>query len=108
MRGLLPGLIAAGTILATAAIAQTTAGDANAGHRFALASCSGCHLVDDQQKKPAVDGVPSYQSLANDASKTPERLRTFLASPHGAMPPLSLSRQEIDDVVAYIGTLKKP
>jgi mono/diheme cytochrome c family protein len=107
MRALLPGLLAAGAILATAAMAQNAVGDANAGHRFASASCSGCHLVDEQQTKPAVDGVPTYQSLANDPTKTPDRLRTFLASPHGAMPPLSLSRQEIEDVVAYIGSLKK-
>ncbi len=107
MRGLLPALLAASMTLAAAGQAQTVAGDADAGHRFASTSCSSCHLVDAQQTKPAVDGVPSFASLANDPAKTPERLQTFLAVPHGGMPPISLSRQEIADVVAYIETQKK-
>jgi mono/diheme cytochrome c family protein len=105
MRGLL--LIAAAAAFAGAAAAQTGLGDPAQGHRFASQSCTSCHLVDAQQTKPAVDGVPSFMSLANSATETPERMGTFLARPHGAMPPLSLSRQEIADVVAYIQTLKK-
>jgi cytochrome c len=107
MRGLIPSLAAAAVFAVSAALAQTQVGDAGQGHRFASQSCSNCHLVDAQQTKPAVDGVPSFVSLANDPAKTPERLRTFLTNPHGAMPPISLSRQEIADVVAYIQTLKK-
>jgi mono/diheme cytochrome c family protein len=105
MRGLI--LIAAAAAFAGAAAAQTGTGDAAQGHRFASQSCSSCHLVDLQQTKPAVDGVPTFPSLANSSTETPERMSAFLARPHGAMPPLSLSRQEIADVVAYIQTLKK-
>lgn len=33
-------------------------------------------------------------------------MRAFLSHPHGAMPDLALSRAEIDDLIAYIGSLK--
>ena len=35
-----------------------------------------------------------------------DQLRTFLAKPHGAMPDLALSRAEIDDLIAYIESLR--
>jgi mono/diheme cytochrome c family protein len=35
------------------------------------------------------------------------RLRTFLTAPHGAMPDLSLTTREIDDVTAYILSLPR-
>jgi mono/diheme cytochrome c family protein len=107
MRGLILPVAAAAAFAGSAALAQNEVGDAGQGHRFASQSCSNCHLVDAQQTKPAVDGVPSFSSLANDPAKTPDRLKGFLAAPHGAMPPISLSRQEIADVVAYIQGLKK-
>jgi mono/diheme cytochrome c family protein len=49
-------------------------------------------------------GPPSFRDLTRrDAA---DRLRSFLMQPHGSMPPLSLSRVEIDDLVAYIETLR--
>jgi cytochrome c len=33
-------------------------------------------------------------------------LRAFLSHPHGAMPDLSLTRAEIDDLVGYIETFR--
>jgi hypothetical protein len=34
--------------------------------------------------------------------KSPDQLRAFLTKRHGAMPDLSLSRDEIEDLTAYI------
>jgi mono/diheme cytochrome c family protein len=107
MRKLARCLVAATMLAASAALAQSEIGDAAQGRRFASQSCSNCHLVDAGQTKPAVDGVPTFISLAGNPAETPERIRGFLAKPHGAMPPISLSRQEIADVVAYIQSLKK-
>ena len=107
IRGVVAILVGASLSLAASALAQATKGDAEAGHRFASQSCSNCHLVDAQQTKPAVDGVPSFISLAKSPTETSERIQAFLANPHGAMPPISLSRQEIADVAAYIETLRK-
>jgi len=37
---------------------------------------------------------------------TADQLRGFLSHPHGAMPDLSLTREEVDDLIAYINTLR--
>ena len=47
-------------------------------------------------------------SIANDATKTPEYLRRFFVSPHKEMPPIQLTAPQIEDVIAYFGTLKQP
>jgi hypothetical protein len=50
------------------------------------------------------EGAPSFPTIAR--TKTPDRLRAFLSHPHGAMPDLSLTRAEIDDLVGSIETLR--
>ena len=40
-------------------------------------------------------------------STTSMSLRVFLQSPHGNMPDYRLSREQIDDVVAYILSLRR-
>jgi hypothetical protein len=37
---------------------------------------------------------------------TVDQLRAFLSHPHGAMPDLSLTRTEIDELIAYINTFR--
>jgi hypothetical protein len=39
-------------------------------------------------------------------TRTADQLRAFLSRPHGAMPDLSLTRAEIDDLIGYIETLR--
>jgi hypothetical protein len=48
----------------------------------------------------------SVRRLAKDPTATPDHLSAFLTEPHGGMRELSLSRREIDDLVAYIESLK--
>jgi len=49
-------------------------------------------------------GPPSFHIASNHLN--PEELRAFLTRPHGAMPDLALTRAEIDDLIAYIETLR--
>jgi hypothetical protein len=49
-------------------------------------------------------GPPAFSAIAGRL--TPDRLRTFLARPHGAMPDLALTRAEINDLIDYIQTIK--
>jgi hypothetical protein len=50
-------------------------------------------------------GPPSFRSIAGSGMSA-DQLRTFLTHPYGAMPDLSLTRAEIDDLVIYIETLR--
>ncbi len=93
--------------LATPAFGQgnKTTGDAARGEADARRWCASCHLLEGQAK--ATDTVPAFATIAHDPHKGPDYLRAFLANPHPPMPPLQLSRSEIEDLVAYFGELAK-
>lgn len=86
--------------LAAAAPAAYAAGDAAAGRDLALTWCSSCHVV--KGGPPASDAVPPLAAVAHQPEASPDRLRGFLAQPHGGMPPLHLTRQEIENLIAYM------
>jgi mono/diheme cytochrome c family protein len=82
-------------------------GDPAAGRALARRWCDTCHVVDQQQQRGTSTGAPTFAAIADMKSATPMALRVFLQTPHGRMPDLHLTRDEIDDVVAYIVSLKR-
>ncbi len=80
------------------------AGDPANGLLLARSWCTACHLVEPGGK--ASDAAPPFGSIALDPATTPERLHNWLAKPHPPMPDLKLSRDEEDDILAYILSLK--
>jgi len=46
-------------------------------------------------------------SIAERSGQDLEWLKTFLVEPHPPMPEMSLTRQEIQDLIAYIEALRK-
>jgi mono/diheme cytochrome c family protein len=93
----LAGLAAAAILLAMPASA---AGDADAGADVAMRWCSACHLIRPLASGPVLQGPPTFQTMARERS--PTMLRTFLANPHAPMPPIELSRTDIENLLAYI------
>jgi mono/diheme cytochrome c family protein len=89
------------------AVAQTI-GDPVAGRTLAQTWCSNCHVVAANQPQGASTGAPSFRAIAAEKSVTPMALSAFLQTPHHRMPDLHLSRDEIDDVSAYILSLQSP
>ena len=53
---------------------------------------------------PLPQGPPSFRIIAGHLD--PGQMRSFLTHPHGAMPDLGLTRVEIDNLIAYIASLK--
>ena len=99
----------------TEAQTKLVAGDVEAGRRFALLACTGCHLVTpDQPSKPIRNGLPrppDFKDIAKQSDVTAaflqHHLETLPAIPTDAhMPNLMLSSQEIRDVVAFIISLR--
>jgi cytochrome c len=82
-------------------------GDPAAGRALAQRWCDTCHVVDQEQQRGTSTGAPTFTAIASMKSTTPMALRVFLQTPHGRMPDLHLTRGEIDDVVAYIVSLKR-
>lgn len=96
----------AAMVLTTALPLAARAADADKGRAIARQWCASCHIVEAGQ--PGGDAAPPFATIANDRTRSPGALRAWLANPHPPMPNLHLSRGEIDDVVAYLETLRRP
>ncbi len=101
-------LVIAGLMLATAAQAQTLPGNPAQGKAIAQRACAGCHLIGEGQTSSTTDGVPTFAALARNPRMNDAALHGFVQAPHPPMPDLALSRQELDDVVSYIMSLRAP
>ena len=77
------------------------------GQEVAERFCAGCHATNDQKER-IVQGtiVPSFRALAGRPNLTPQRLQAFIMTPHRPMPGMSLELAEVDDLVAYILSLR--
>lgn len=98
-----------GVMICTAApaLAQPEPGDPRAGQRLAVTWCANCHQVGPGGPGPANDAAPTFGAIAGMVSTTSMSLRVFLQTPHGNMPDYRLSREQLDDIVAYMLTLKR-
>jgi mono/diheme cytochrome c family protein len=101
IRFLLRGALAC--LLLSALPVCTYAADAANGEMIAKRWCAACHLVAPEQTRASAD-VPSFAAVAR-MKLPPESLKAFLSDPHPRMPNMNLTRSEIDDIVAYIGSL---
>ena len=84
-------------------------GDPIAGKRFALLTCSECHMVAVGQSGLYRADAPPFPDLANMPSTTALSLRVFLQTPHAkrSMPDLVLTENQMDDIIAYILSLRQ-
>ena len=57
-----------------------------------------CHAVGPANA--GTDAAPAFDHLAQE--RTIKNLRAFLTEPHGRMPNIQLSRQQIEDVIVFI------
>jgi cytochrome c oxidase subunit 2 len=83
---------------------------------FQSTSCMNCHRVDETVASgtfgPDLSHLMSRATLAAGAApNTPENLRTWVRNPQqlkpgSLMPDMQLSEQELDQLVAYLLTLK--
>ena len=99
-------MLAAGLLIVAAGGATAgEAGDVNAGQALANQFCSRCHVVSEK-------AGPTFAEIAKAPHATPSALRDFLRSTHAnvshpsAMPNPELTEQQIDDLAAYIDTLR--
>lgn len=79
------------------------------GHAFAQASCSRCHAV-ERYGASANPDAPTFAAIVNHAGLTAETLTFWLGDAHNYPREMefSLGRREVDDLVAYMLTLRDP
>ena len=82
------------------------AGRAGEGKAIAERWCAAWHQVSPEQTRASAD-VPSFMTVVEMRASPGDlvALEGFLADPHPVMPDMSLTRQEIRDIVAYISSL---
>jgi mono/diheme cytochrome c family protein len=97
---------AAATLFAAAAgaSAQPTE-EAAMGRDLARHWCAGCHQV--EAGDPLNEVAPSFSSIANDPSRTPDYLWAWLSTAHPMMPDFNLTYREIRSVIAFLESLRK-
>jgi mono/diheme cytochrome c family protein len=87
------------TIFPTALAQQF--GDPAAGKRLAAANCAQCHGANGVDR-----AAPALAAIAAMPSTTETSLSAFLQTPHASMPSLIFSGAELNDLIAYILSLR--
>ena len=81
------------------------AGSVSNGRDLAQRWCSSCHVVGPNMK--GADSAPPFTVIARKNASNPNWVKSWLSTPHPKMPSFDLSRAQIDDIVAYLGSLPK-
>lgn len=81
------------------------AADANNGKRIAQMRCAPCHIVIPNQRKEIADSPP-FEDIGRQNGLNAEMLAYLILAPHPRMN-LTFTREEVEDLAAYIATLRK-
>ena len=99
---------AAAALLALAGpLAAQEGGSPSRGLAYARTHCGECHGVGTGNRSPRADATP-FKTIAETRGMTAAALAVFLRTPHRAMPDLVVTGQNLDDVIAYILSLREP
>ena len=91
--------------IAGPAFGQGLSGNAERGGQLAERWCSTCHIVSVTQEQGTTE-APTFRSIAERSPEVIDALGAFLMDPHPPMPDLSLTREEIRDLLSYIASLR--
>lgn len=90
-------------LLSSGGTAAIQAGDPEKGKEIADRDCARC------RNEQAAGHPPTFEQIARTPHYTPQRLRRIIAvPPHRGMPALGLNQSDIEDLAAYIRSLRKP
>lgn len=117
--GLGVGLTALVAVAALPALAQTQSRptaqapgaspaepQAESGKALAQRLCSNCHVVQDGAGASVPAGVPPMRAIANRPGQTGARIKEMLIAPPHQMPDMQLTLQEIEDLLAFLQSLR--
>lgn len=77
------------------------------GQALAQKFCATCHFVGGEPTGTAPVGPPSFAAIANKPGQSGGHIKAVLIKPHAPMPDMSLTNEEILNVIAYLDTLRK-
>ena len=94
-------------LFALAPNASAQQADVEAGAAYAEQVCAACHAVLANEQISPLAEAPTFQSVADTPGMTEMALTVWLQSSHPTMPNIILKPDDLRNVVAYIGSLKK-
>jgi len=95
------GAAAVAALAALSFTASAYAADVDHGETLAKRWCAACHVVAPDQKH-GEDNAPPFATVAKIPGFNASAIARFLMNPHPKMPDMQLSRDEADDLAAYI------
>jgi mono/diheme cytochrome c family protein len=78
-------------------------GNPQAGQELVLNDCTSCHGPSGANVHAT---APQLGDIAKDHSKFPDWMHAWLSGAHHAKLHMNLSHQQLDDVMAYLGTFQ--
>jgi mono/diheme cytochrome c family protein len=100
-----PTLISIPVLVGLASSAEAQTGDPEAGAAYAKQVCAKCHAIDRTELSPEPT-APPFKDVANTPGMTATALAVWLTTSHPTMPNIVLDPQELDNVIAFIVSLK--
>lgn len=88
------------------ASASAEGGDPDRGRTYAEQACAGCHAIRRGDADSPVAKATPLETVANVRGMTETALAVFFRTPHPTMPNLIIAGRDLDDVIAYIRSLR--
>ena len=82
------------------------AGNAIRGRAFAAQLCADCHQTEPGAPASADPAAPSFAAVAKTKGMTAMALGVWMQTSHPTMPNIKLKPETMDDIIAYIRSLK--
>jgi mono/diheme cytochrome c family protein len=97
-------------VAASAVASAQEVGDVRQGLRFAEKVCAECHAILKRQALSPMPGAPPFGAIANTPGMTAMALTVWFRSSHPnipkRMPNLIIEDEDMDNVIAYILSLR--
>ena len=92
----------------TSAWAEQDIGDADVGFQIAAEGCAFCHAILPEDAESPLPRAPRFEDIANTPGMTSRALVVWMRTSHPfrTMPHIVLDRDELEDVIAYIRSLR--
>lgn len=81
-------------------------GDPAKGLTYAEMHCAECHAIGREDDISPAFGAPPFLTIANTRGMTERAIGVWFQSSHPTMPMLVVPREDLDNVIAYIMSLK--
>jgi mono/diheme cytochrome c family protein len=100
------GLAACASPSSAGPSASAGPGSPAAGFAYAEETCATCHAIAASELTSPHMNAPSFEAIADTPGMTSIAFSAWMRSSHPTMPDLMIEQDKIDDIWAYIETLK--